>query len=86
MDRTILLADEENQGSMSRREGTNESHSEMLVKEGMKELKLRWGKEVGGAKGRRGSFFKLYLLIMFVMQSKHVGFALTENINELMVI
>ena len=64
----------------------NESHSEMLVKEGMKGLKLRWGKGVGGAKGRRGSFFMLYHQIMFAMWSKHVSFALTENIGKLMVI
>ena len=64
----------------------NESHSEMLVKEGTKGLKLGQGKGVGGAKGRRSHFPKLYHQIMFVMRSKHVSFALTENIGELMVI
>ena len=58
----------------------------MLVKEGMKGLKLRRGKGVGGAKGRSSSFFKLYLQIMFTMWSKRVGFALAENIGELVVI
>ena len=86
MEGTILLADKEDWGSVSRRGGTNESHGKMLIKEGTKGLKLGRGKGTGGAKGRRSSFFKLYLQIMFVMRSKHVGFALAENIGELMVI
>ena len=49
-------------------------------------LKLRQGKEIGGAKGRRSFFFELYLQIMFVMWSKYVGSALTESIGELVVI
>ena len=64
----------------------NESHSEMLVKEGMKGFKLRQGKGIGGTKGRRSSFFKLYLQIIFAMWSKCVSLALTENIGELVVI
>ena len=83
---TILLADKEDQDSMTGRGGMNESHGKMLVKEGMKGLKLRWEKGVGGAKGRRSSFFELYLQIMFTMWSKYVGFALAENISKLMVI
>ena len=64
----------------------NEFHSEMLIEEGTKGFKLRQGKGVGGAKGRRSFFFELYLQIMFMMRSKHVSFALTENISELVVI
>ena len=58
----------------------------MLVEEGTKGLKLGREKGVGVAKGRRSSFFELYLQIMFIMRSKCVGFALTENISELVVI
>ena len=65
---TILLVDEEDQGGMNGRGGMNESHGEMLIKEGMKGLKLGRGKGVGGAKGRRSSFIELYLQITVCLQ------------------
>ena len=45
MEGTILLA-KENQGSMSKGGGTNESHSEVPIEEYMEGFKLRWGKGV----------------------------------------
>ena len=77
--------DEDDQGNMSRG-GMNEFDSKVFTNECTKGFKLRWKKEVNGSKGMRSFCFELYLQIMFGMQSKHVGFALTENIGKLMVI